>query len=157
MNISMLTGFTALFCATIGPVLIAPASAQQNGTQPVEDSTPWNPEPVPAQTVFDYGAETEPTLTCAPNKYCGLALEAGETVQSTAANEDHWSVTATVYGAGKLAKPVILVTPWAPGLSDELTITTTTTNQQPRRYKVKLMSDTDKWTQLATYRYPTVQ
>ena len=136
----------ALLCA-------APAVAQQNGSQPVEDSTPWNPEAVPAQTSFDFGATTEPTLVCAPNKYCGLALETGETVQSADANEDHWSVTSTVYGAGKLAKPMILVTPWAPGLKDELVITSTSAQQKPRTYKVKLVSDADKWTQLATFRY----
>jgi len=140
----------ALLCA-------APAFAQQNGSQPVEDSTPWNPEQVPAQTSFDYGAATEPTVVCAPQKYCGLALQTGETVQSADANEDHWSVTPTVYGAGNLAKPVILVTPWAPGLTDELTITTTSAQQKPRIYKVKLVSDADKWTQLATFRYPIGQ
>lgn len=140
----------ALLCA-------APAFAQQNGSQPVEDSTPWNPEQVPAQTSFDYGATTEPILVCAPQKYCGLALQTGETVQSADADEDHWSVTPTVYGAGNLAKPVILVTPWAPGLTDELTITTTSAQQKPRTYKVKLVSDTDKWTQLATFRYPLGQ
>ena len=132
----------------------APALAQQNGSQPVEDSTPWNPEQVPAQTSFDFGAATEPTLVCAPQKYCGLALETGETVQSAEADENHWSVTPTVYGAGNLAKPVILVTPWAAGLSDELTIVTMSAKQQPRTYKVKLVSDADKWTQLATFRYP---
>ncbi|HVY98259.1 MAG TPA: TrbG/VirB9 family P-type conjugative transfer protein [Dongiaceae bacterium] len=140
----------ALLCA-------APAFAQQNGSQPVEDSTPWNPEQVPAQTSFDFGSATEPTLVCAPNKYCGLALETGETVQSADADEDHWSVTPTVYGAGKLAKPVILISPFAPGLSDELTVTTTTAQQKPRSYKVKLVSDADKWTQLATFRYPIGQ
>jgi hypothetical protein len=145
------------FAALLLAAAALPAAAQQNGSQPVDTSTPWNPEAVPAQTVFDFGAATEPTLTCAPNKYCGLALETGETVQSAEANEDHWSVTPTTYGAGKLAKPVILVTPWAPGLSDELTITTTAPDQKPRSYKVKLTSDSDKWTQLATYRYPLGQ
>src|SRR3954471_15367774 len=139
-----LTALITLFVATT-------AQAQQ-----VDDSTPWNPEAVPAQTVFDYGA-AEPTLVCAPNKYCGLALQTGETVQSADANEDHWSVTATVYGAGNLAKPMILVTPWAPGLTDELTITSTSAQQKPRTYKVKLVSDADKWTQLATFRYPLTQ
>jgi type IV secretory pathway VirB9-like protein len=132
----------------------APAFAQQNGSQPVETSTPWNPEEVPAQTSFDFGAAAEPTLVCAPGKYCGLALETGETVQSADADEDHWSVTPTVYGAGKLAKPVILISPFAAGLTDELTITTTSAQQKPRTYKVKLVSDADKWTQLATFRYP---
>jgi Conjugal transfer protein len=155
MHIRRLTIVVASLLAA-GAVLV-PASAQQNGPQPVEDSTPWNPEQVPAQTVFDYGGTTEPILTCAPGKYCGLALEAGETVLSAEANEEHWSVTPTVYGGGTLAKPVILVTPWAPGLSDELTITTTTAKQQPRAYKVMLKSDADKWTQLATYRYPMAQ
>jgi type IV secretory pathway VirB9-like protein len=130
----------------------APAFAQQNGSQPVETSTPWNPEEVPAQTSFDFGAAAEPTLVCAPGKYCGLALETGETVQSADADEDHWSVTPTVYGAGKLAKPVILISPFAAGLTDELTITSA--QQKPRTYKVKLVSDADKWTQLATFRYP---
>ena len=137
----------AVFCA-------APAFAQQNGSQPVEDSTPWNPEPVPAQTSFDFGAKSEPTLVCAPDKYCGLALETGETVQSADSNEDHWSVTSTVYGAGKLAKPVILITPFGPGLKDELVITSTSAQQKPRSYKVTLVSTADKWTQLATFRYP---
>lgn len=140
----------ALLCAT-------PALAQQNGSQPVEDSTPWNPEQVPSQTSFDFGAPTEPTLVCAPNKYCGLALETGETVQTADANEDHWSVTSTVYGAGKLAKPVILITPFAPGLTDELVITSTSAQKAPRSYKVKLVSTADKWTQLATFRYPMGQ
>jgi hypothetical protein len=137
----------ALLCA-------APAFAQQNGSQPVETSTPWNPEEVPAQTSFDFGGTTEPTLVCAPNKYCGLALETGETVQSADADEDHWSVTPTVYGAGKLAKPVILISPFAAGLTDELVITSTSAQQKPRTYKVKLVSTADKWTQLATFRYP---
>jgi len=137
----------ALLCA-------APAFAQQNGSQPVEDSTPWNPEQVPSQMSFDFGGATEPTLVCAPNKYCGLALETGETVQSADADEDHWSVTSTVYGAGKLAKPVILITPFAPGLKDELVITSTSAQQKPRTYKVTLVSTADKWTQLASFRYP---
>ena len=141
----MLLTLAALFIATS-------AEAQQ-----VDDSTPWNPEAVPAQTVFDYGAKSEPTLVCAPNKYCGLALETGETVQSTEANEDDWSVTATTYGAGKLAKPMILVTPFAPGLKDELTIATTAANGQARTYKLILASDAEKWTQLASYRYSMAQ
>jgi type IV secretory pathway VirB9-like protein len=148
----MRLAFTAL--ATILFAIAAPAWAQQ---QPVDDSTPWNPEAVPAQTVFDYGAKTEPTLVCAPEKYCGLALETGETVQSADANEDDWSVTPTTYGAGKLAKPVILVTPFAPGVSDELTISTTAANGTPRSYKVRLVSDAAKWTQLASYRYSLAQ
>jgi len=135
-------------------MLLATTAAE---AQQVDDSTPWNPEAVPAQTVFDYGVKTEPVLVCAPNKYCGLALETGETVQSTAANEDDWSVTATTYGAGKLAKPMILVTPFAPGLKDELTIATTAANGQARTYKVMLASTADKWTQLASYRYPMAQ
>jgi type IV secretory pathway VirB9-like protein len=132
----------------------APALAQQNGSQPVEDSTPWNPEQVPAQTSFDFGAKEEPVLVCAPSKYCGLALETGETVQSADADEDHWSVTSTVYGAGNLAKPMILITPFAPGLTDELVITSTSAQKKPRTYKVKLVSTADKWTHLATFRYP---
>jgi type IV secretory pathway VirB9-like protein len=136
------------FIALAALCIAAAAQAQQ-----VDDSTPWNPEAVPAQTVFDYGAKAEPTLVCAPNKYCGLALETGETVQSAEANEDDWSVTPTVYGAGKLAKPVVLVTPFAPGVKDELTITTTAASGQARTYKVTLVSDADKWTQLASYRY----
>lgn len=143
---------------TLAALLAATSAyAQQNGPQPVEDSTPWNPEAVPPQTVFDYGAKTEPTLTCAPNKYCGIALETGETVQAADANEDDWSVTPTVYGAGKLAKPVVLVTPFAPGVKDELTISSKAANGQARTYKVKLVSDADKWTQLASYRYPMAQ
>ncbi len=138
-------------------IAAAPAFAQQNGSQPVEDSTPWNPEQVPSQTSFDFGAKDEPTLVCAPNKYCGLALQTGETVQTADANEDHWSVTPTVYGAGNLAKPVILISPFAPGLADELTITSTSAQQKPRTYKVKLVSTPDKWTQLATFRYPIGQ
>jgi type IV secretory pathway VirB9-like protein len=141
----MLLALAALFVTTA-------AQAQQ-----ADDSTPWNPEAVPAQTVFDYGAKSEPTLVCAPNKYCGLALETGETVQSTEANEDDWSVTATTYGAGKLAKPMILVTPFAPGLKDELTIATTAANGQARTYKLILVSDADKWTPLASYRYSMAQ
>src|SRR3954469_20787682 len=136
-----LAALLALFIATA-------AEAQQ-----VDDSTPWNPEQVPAQTVFDYGAKAEPILVCAPNKYCGLALETGETVQSADANEDDWSVTPTIYGAGNLAKPVVLVTPFAPGVKDELTISTKAANGQVRSYKVTLVSTADKWTQLASYRY----
>ena len=145
------------FLLAAGAVLLmaTAAHAQENG--PVEDSTPWNPEAVPAQTTFEYGAKAEPTLVCAPNKYCGLALETGETVQSAEANEDDWSVTPTVYGAGKLAKPMILVTPFAFGLKDELTIETTAASGAKRSYKLTLVSDAAKWTQLATYRYPTAQ
>jgi len=144
------------FLLAAGALLMATAAhAQENG--PVEDSTPWNPEAVPAQTTFEYGAKTEPTLVCAPNKYCGLALETGETVQTAQANEDDWSVTPTIYGAGKLAKPMILVTPFAFGLKDELTIETTAANGEKRSYKVTLVSDASKWTQLATYRYPVAQ
>jgi type IV secretory pathway VirB9-like protein len=146
-----------LFIALAAILAASTAQAQQNGSQPVDDSTPWNPEPVPPQATFDYGAKTEPVLVCAPSKYCGLALETGETVQSTEANEDDWSVTPTTYGAGKLAKPVILVTPFAPGLKDELTITTTAANGQTRQYKLELVSDADKWTQLTSYRYPLSQ
>lgn len=146
-----------MLAAAAALLMTTAAQGQQNGSQPVEDATPWNPEAVPAQTTLEYGAATEPILVCAPNKYCGLALEAGETVQSTAANEDDWSVTATTYGAGKLAKPVILVTPFTFGLKDELTISTTAANGQARHYQLTLLSDADKWTQLATYRYPLAQ
>ena len=146
----MLIAGAALLIATA-------AQAQQNGSQPVDDSTPWNPEEVPPQTSFDYGAKTEPTLVCAPSKYCGLALETGETVLSADANEDDWSVTPTTYGAGKLAKPVILVTPFTFGLKDELTITSTAANGEKRSYKLILVSDASKWTQLASYRYPLAQ
>jgi type IV secretory pathway VirB9-like protein len=59
-----------------------------------------------------------------------------------------------MYGAGNLAKPVILISPFAPGLKDELTITTTSAQKKPRSYKVMLVSTADKWTQLATFRYP---
>jgi type IV secretory pathway VirB9-like protein len=144
------------FMLAVGAALLmaTAAHAQQSSAQPVDDSTPWNPEEVPAQTSFDYGARTEPTLVCAPNKYCGLALETGETVLTAEANEDDWSVTPTIYGAGKLAKPVILVTPFAPGAKDELTITTTAANGEQRSYKLTLVSDASKWTQLASYRYP---
>jgi len=138
----------------IGAALLIATAAR---AQQVDDSTPWNPEQVPAQTTFDYGGKSEPTLVCAPGKYCGLALETGETVVSAEANEDNWSVTPTVYGAGKLAKPVILITPFAPGESDELTISTTSAGGQARSYKLKLVSDADKWTQLASYRYPMAQ
>jgi hypothetical protein len=144
-----------LLAAGAALLMAASAQAQENG--PVEDSTPWNPEAVPAQTTFEYGAKAEPTLVCAPNKYCGLALETGETVQSAQANEDDWSVTPTIYGAGKLAKPMILVTPFAFGLKDELTIETTAASGAKRSYKLTLVSDAAKWTQLATYRYPTAQ
>jgi hypothetical protein len=79
-------------------------------------------------------------------------------VQSADVNdEDDWSVTPTVYGAGKLAKPVILISPGGPGLKDELTIISTNAQQKPRTYKVKLVSDADKWTQLTTFRYPPGQ
>ena len=144
-----------ILVASMALLMSSSAQAQQNG--PVEDSTPWNPEQVPAQTTFDYGAKVEPTLVCAPNKYCGLALETGETVQSADANEADWSVTPTTYGAGKLAKPVILVTPFAPGETDELTIATTAANGEKRSYKLTLVSDAAKWTQLASYRYHTAQ
>ena len=145
------------FLALAALCVALPAYAQQSGAQPVDDSTPWNPEQVPPQTTFEYGARTEPTLTCAPNKYCGLALETGETVEATDANEDDWSVTPTTYGAGKLAKPVILVTPFAPGVKDELTISTTAASGQARRYQVTLVSNATKWTQLTSYRYPAAQ
>jgi len=45
----------------------------------------------------------------------------------------------------------------SPSRADELTITTTSAQQKPRTYKVKLVSDADKWTQLATFRYPVGQ
>ena len=141
-----------ILAAGVALLIATAAQAQQ-----VDDSTPWNPEQVPAQTSFDYSATTEPILVCAPNKYCGLALQTGETVQSAEANEDDWSVTPTIYGAGKLAKPVILVTPFTFGLKDELTITSTSASGQTRHYKLALVSDADKWTQLATYRYPAAQ
>lgn len=134
------------------PLVPAPAEAQSAGA--VEDSTPWNPEQVPAQTVFEYGAAAEPTFVCSPNKYCGLALQTGEQVQGFAANEDDWSVTVTTYGAGKLAKPVLLVTPLAANVSDELTVSSLTATQQARSYKIRLVSNAGKWTQLATFRYP---
>jgi hypothetical protein len=133
------------------PLSLGAAEAQQN--PPVDDSTPWNPEQVPAQTVFDYGAAAEPTLVCAVGKYCGLALETGERVLSAEANEDDWSVTTTIYGAGNLAKPVVLITPLGPGVTDELDITSISAGQKGRGYKVKLVSTKDKWTQMATFRY----
>lgn len=145
------------FVALAALLMATVAEAQQNGSQPVDDSTPWNPEQVPPQTTFEYGGKTEPVLVCAPSKYCGIALETGEIVQSAEANEDDWSVTPTTYGAGKLAKPVILVTPFAAGTKDELTIATKAANGEARQYKLELVSDADKWTQLASYRYPLAQ
>jgi type IV secretory pathway VirB9-like protein len=150
---------TRLIGTALAALLLAPAAAlaQQNGTEPVDTSTPWNPEQVPPQAVVDFGAKDEPMLVCAPTRYCALALETGETVQSAETNEDHWSVTPTTYGAGKLAKAVILVSPFAAGLKDELAITTTTAAGQPRTYKITLRSDAAKWTQLTSYRYPAAQ
>jgi hypothetical protein len=89
------------------------AHAQENGA--VEDSTPWNPEAVPAQTTFELRRQDRADAGLRPEQILRPRLETGETVQSTDANEDDWSVTATTYGAGKLAKPMILVTPFAPG------------------------------------------
>ena len=67
------------------------------------------------------------------------------------------SAVHAVYGAGKLAKPVVLVTPFAVGIKDELTIVTTSAAGKPRSYKVRLVSDPNKWTQLATFRYQAGQ
>jgi type IV secretory pathway VirB9-like protein len=153
MKISTLLAFSAIAFGIAG----VPAQAQQNGSQPVESGTQWNPEELPVQTVFDYGAATEPTLVCAPRQYCAIALQAGETVQTTDANDEHWSVTPTTYGAGTFAKPVVLVSPRAAGYSDELTISSIAANQQPRNYKIKLVSDAAQYTHLAAYRYPMSQ
>jgi len=132
-----------------------PAQAQQTGSQqPTESGTPWNPEELPVQTVFDYGAKDEPTLVCAPKQYCAIALQAGETIQNLAVNDEHWSVTPTTYGAGEFAKPVILISPREAGYSDELTISSVAANQQPRTYKIKLVSDAKQYTHLTAYRYP---
>ena len=150
MKISTLLAFSAI----AGAVAIAPAEAQQNGSQPVESGTQWNPEELPVQTVFDYGAKDEPTLVCAPRQYCAIALQAGEIIQTTDANDEHWSVTSTTYGAGEFAKPVILVTPRAAGFSDELVISSLAPDQKPRTYKIKLVSDAAQYTHLAAYRYP---
>ena len=127
-----------------------PSRAQESGT-------PWAPEELPVQTVFDYGAKDEPTLVCAPRQYCAIALEAGETVQTVDTNDEHWSITPTTYGAGNFAKPVILVSPRAAGFSDELVISSIAGNQKPRNYKIKLVSDATQYTHLAAYRYPPTQ
>jgi hypothetical protein len=147
----------AAVVAISATVAVAPVRAQQNGSQPVESGTPWSPEELPITTVFDYGAKTEPTLVCAPRQYCAIALEAGETIQTTDANDDHWSVTPTTYGAGQFAKPVILVSPRAAGYSDELVISSIAANQQPRNYRIKLVSDAAQYTHLTAYRYPMGQ
>ena len=122
-----------------------------------ESGTPWAPEELPVQTVFDYGAKDEPTLVCAPRQYCAIALEAGETVQTVDTNDEHWSITPTTYGAGNFAKPVILVSPRAAGFSDELVISSIAGNQEPRSYKIKLVSDATQYTHLVAYRYPPAQ
>jgi len=158
MKIGTVHAFSAVACVAISVVLAgAPAQAQQNGSQPVESGTPWSPEELPITTVFDYGATTEPTLVCAPKQYCAIALQAGETIQTMDANDDHWSITSTTYGAGQFAKPVILVTPRAAGYTDELVISSVAGNQHPRNYKIKLVSDAAQYTHLTAYRYPMAQ
>jgi len=158
MKIGTLRAFSAIAMVAIGIAIAgAPAQAQQNGSQPVESGTPWSPEELPITTAFDYGATTEPTLVCAPRQYCAIALQAGETVQTIDSNDEHWSVTPTTYGAGTFAKPVILVSPRAAGYSDELVISSVAANQQPRNYKIKLVSDAAQYTHLAAFRYPVGQ
>jgi len=151
MKIGTLLAFSAIATAAA----IGPALAQQTGSQqPTESGTPWNPEALPVQTVFDYGAKDEPTLVCAPKQYCAIALQAGETLQNMDVNDEHWSVTPTTYGAGEFAKPVILISPREAGYSDELVISSVAANQQPRNYKIKLVSDAKQYTHLTAYRYP---
>jgi hypothetical protein len=157
MKINNLAVIGSVLAALSGGAAVLPAQAQQNGTQPVETSTPWNPEALPVQAVFDYGSKTEPTLTCSPKNYCAISLEAGETLQSVDANDDHWSVTPTTYGAGTFAKPVILITPRAAGFTDEMTIVSTSAKQQSRNYKIKLISDAKEYTHLTGFRYPMGQ
>ncbi|HVO01959.1 MAG TPA: TrbG/VirB9 family P-type conjugative transfer protein [Candidatus Cybelea sp.] len=157
MKVSTLHAFSAVALAIASSAVIggSPAFAQQNGA--TESGTQWNPEELPVQTVFDYGAKDEPTLVCAPKQYCAIALETGETLQAAQADDNHWSITPTTYGAGDFAKPVILISPREAGYSDELTITSVSAKQQPRSYKIKLVSDAKQYTHLAAYRYPMAQ
>ena len=157
MQNNRLTVIALILAALSCGAVVFPAQAQQNGTPPVETSTPWNPEALPVQAVFDYGSKEEPTLTCSPKNYCAIALQAGETLQTVETNDEHWSVTPTTYGAGNFAKPVILITPRAAGLTDELTIVSVSAKQQPRNYKIKLISDAQEYTHLTGFRYPIDQ
>jgi len=133
----------------IGAVLAgAPAQAQQNGSQPVESGTPWSPEELPITTVFDYGrGDRADAGLRAPGSIAPSRWRPARPFQTTDANDEHWSVTPTTYGAGTFAKPVILV--HAPGrraLATKLVISSVAVNQQARAYKIKLVSDAAQYT-----------
>lgn len=113
-----------------------------------ESSSPLAPEKVAASNTLVYGQGT-PTLPCAPGHYCALALQQGETIKSIDQSDKKWSVSPTTYGAGQFATPVVILSPSAPDLASDLTITT-----DRRVYAVKLVSSGTHWNALTAFSYP---
>ena len=136
MPIKTLMTTAALFLLTAG---IAVAQ---------ESSNPDAPEKVAANKTLVYG-QGEASLTCAPTKYCALALQTGEVIKSIDEPDKKWTLSPTVYGAGTFATPVVIVSPSAAGLSSDFTVTT-----DRRVYQLKLVSTDKDWTPTTAYTYP---
>jgi type IV secretory pathway VirB9-like protein len=113
-----------------------------------ESSSPLAPEKVAANQTFVYGQGTS-TITCAPTHYCALALQQGEVIQKLDQPDKKWLVSATTYGAGQFATPVVILSPSVADLSSDLDITT-----DRHHYAVKLVSSATKWTGLSAFSYP---
>ncbi len=88
-------------------------------------------------------------MACAPEHYCALALQQGETIKTIDQTDKKWSVTPTTYGAGQFATPVVILFPSATDLSSDLTVTT-----DRRIYAVKLVSSAAHWSALTAFSYP---
>lgn len=113
-----------------------------------ESSSPDAPEKVAANKTLVYG-QGDATLTCAPEHYCALALQTGETIKTIEQPDKKWTLSPTVYGAGTFATPVVIFSPTAAGLSSDATITT-----DKRVYQVKLVSTAKDWTPTTAFTYP---
>jgi hypothetical protein len=151
----LMTGAISVPGYRVHPARAQDAGASDGGSAPTESgtpkesSTPWNPEHVAASTVFTYGAGV-PAFLCTPGRYCALGLQTGETIRQISQSDPTWSVTPTTYGAGKLAAPVLIISPQGTSLGSDLTVTT-----DRRVYKVKLVSSTEHAMPLAVFNYPS--
>lgn len=129
-------------------VLLVGLSFLTAGAIAQESSSPLAPEKVGANQTLLYG-KGEAVVTCAPSRYCALALQQGETIKSFEEADKNWSITPTTYGAGNFATPVLILSPHGDNLKSTLNITT-----DRRSYVVTLLGTPTQWTGLTAFSYP---
>ncbi len=138
------------------PVLSADSvSLNMKEKQAVSITQQWQNAPImPSRgddgTVsFVYGA-TQPSVICAPQHVCDVALQSGETVsQVDVGDASRWKVTPATSGTGETAVTHIVIKPADAGLSTNLLVHT-----DKRTYNIQLVSKRQNWTPLVAFSYP---